>query len=239
MLFTLLFASCKKNALISRREEASATRIMFVHAVPDGPQFNFFVNDVKITGAPATATGLIQGMAYNTANLPSYFGYSNITEGPAKIKAVVPSASTTITPGTVVLTLDQNLDKNKSYSVFTFDPFATMGGFITTDNLITDAQKAGIRFVNLMSGIPVDLEMTYTPSGSTTATTSLFATNVSYQGITDFKALPPGTYVFQRKRTGTNTLVGSATTITRLNAGQNFTLCARGTAAAMLQIPHQ
>ena len=77
--------------------------------------------------------------------------------------------------------------------------------------------------------IPADLEMTYTPPGSTVSTTSRVAINIAYTNATDFIELDPGTYTFQRRRTRTNTAVGSALTITRLNAGQNFTLCARGT----------
>ena len=242
-MMLILFA-CKKDGLIDRSSEATSTRIMFVHAVPVALQFNFFVNDTKLTGAVENTNGLQQGMGYNTANQPAYFGYCNVLNGPSKIKAVVPqnfevAANDVITAGTTILEKDHEIEQGKSYTMFAYGTAKSVLELFLTDELIS-AGQGGIRFVNLMPGtVSVDLEMTYTAPGSTTPVVSMFATNIAYGAFTPFKAMPVGTYVFQRKRTRTNTLVGSATTITRLNAGQNFTLCARGTAAAMLQIPYQ
>lgn len=241
-----LLTACKKDGLVDRSEPAAATRVMFVHAVPEAVQFNFFVDGLKLTGAIVNAsTELPQGMGYNTANQPAYFGYAGITEGTKRLEAIVPqnygiAPPDTIYAGTPVLDTAFNAAAGKSYTVLAYGTAGEVSSLILEDALVRENGFAGIRFINLMPGTTaVDLEMTYTPFGSTTPTTSLFATNIAYKGVADFQSLSPGTYVFQRKRTGTNTLVGSATTFTRLNAGQHFTLCARGTLAALLQIPHQ
>lgn len=240
LVLIILFSSCKKDGLINRAEHPSMTRVLFVHAGPTSMQFNFFVNNIKLTGAIATADGLGQGMAYSTANLPSYFGYSSVEPGEATIQAISPPSSINPAPGSVLMTLNQAFDLNKSYSIFTYDDSSQLAGLMFEDKLVIGKGKGGIRFVNLMPGtISVDLEMSYMPPGSTTPVVEKFASNIPFMGVEGFKELEPNTYTFQRKRTGTNTLVGSALTITRLKNNQNFTLCARGTTAALLQVPHQ
>ncbi|MGX5818631.1 DUF4397 domain-containing protein [Chitinophaga lutea] len=242
----LILSGCEKDGLIDRSAPAATTRIMFIHAVPEAIQFNFFTGDTKLTGAVVVAaTGVPQGMGYNTANQPAYFGYAGTTAGEAQLRAILPqdygvAEKDTIRAGEAILDTTVTIREGASYTVAAYGGARSATSLVLEDNLIESPDSGGIRFINLFpSTIVCDLEMTYTPLGSADAQTSLMARNIAYGQATGFVALPPGRYVFQRLRTGTATKVGTATTITRLSAQQNFTLCARGSLAAMLQVPHQ
>lgn len=241
-----LLAACAKDGLIDRTAPAGKTRLMFIHAVPEAIQFNFFSGHTKLTAAiPNASTEQQQGMGYNTANQPSYFGYLGIAGGAMPISAILPQdygvgEKDTLYAGASVLDTSFIPEENNSYTIAAFGTAKSVTSLILKDSLIAADSCGGIRFINLMPGtVVVDLQMTYTPPNGDAPVTSLFAEKIAYGGATGFKALKPGNYVFQRKRTGTQTNVGSALSITRLKTGQNFTLCARGTLAAMLQVPHE
>lgn len=230
LFFITILISCEKNAIIERAATPAGAKVMFVHNVPDGPQFNFYINNIKITGGLTNAPSKANGLAYSTTGLSNVFGYANIGPGAAEIKAIVPESSTTVAPGTTVLTANTTMEDGKFYSVFATDVFAAISSLIIEDVLVNETGKAGMRFVNLASGSPnVDVYDTYTANvtGATPVTT-LFASNIPFKTATEFKVLEPGRHSFQMTLTGTATAVGNALVFINLADKSNYTLFSRG-----------
>ncbi len=230
----IFISSCDKDGVVDRGQPATGARVVFVHASPDAPHFNFFVNNTKITGGSPTAAGVEQGMAYSITGLPITFGYAVVDPGTLAVKAVVAPSSTTAAPGSELFNTSLSTEDNKYYSVFALDQLANISPLVLTDNLIAEPGKAGIRFVNAISGsAPVNVTATFTEVGATTSSTATIASNVAFKSATEFISSAPGRYVFQMKDAATGANVGAALTVTFLRATENYTVYGRGITAGV------
>ncbi|MEO8795383.1 MAG: DUF4397 domain-containing protein, partial [Daejeonella sp.] len=132
---SVIFTSCKKDGVVDRGGISQGGKVKFVHASPDAPQFNFYVNGTKITAGLASSTGVEQGMAYSATGLPTSFGYSNFEPGALVFKSLVAPSSTTVAAGTELFTTNLSVEADKYYSLFAMDSLSRITPVVFTDNL--------------------------------------------------------------------------------------------------------
>ncbi len=189
--------------------------------LPDAPQVNLFINNVKVSGVLTIPPATPGALAY-----PGLFPgseYVTVTPGTASISAVVPAT------GATTLSLDVPVADGRYYSVFAVDSAKKITSLVVedmVDNSIA-ADMAYIRFIHLIpNGPSVDLAFS---SGTTFATASaqtLF-TNSAFKQVSDYVPVEPGTYSFQLRRNGLTTAVATLTNQT-FEANRTYTIYARG-----------
>ncbi|SMD11513.1 DUF4397 domain-containing protein [Pedobacter nyackensis] len=238
-----LFLSCKKDGINYRNSadtyvDKDNARILSVHASPDGPQLDFFFNQVKIAGAqPSSLTGLGEGLAYNKTGLQYVAGYASIKHGPGRLSIVTPAGETSVPAGTVMYSQDLSLDKSKAYSIFAVGPKVNMTALVLEDKFIYPPGKAAVRFVNLLSGSPsVKVSYSFTALGQTQPVAGEFATGIDYKGATDFLPVEFGLYVFQVKNAATGANIGGTVSLTA-SITKNFSLLLRGVMGSTVTPP--
>lgn len=193
----LSFAACGDST------PAAQAKLAVIHASPDAPAV-----DLIVDGARAGA-----GLAY-TKNT----GYLGLPSGTRNI--IVNVAGTQ----TAVLSASQNVDANKSYSVFatgraTASP-ATLGLLVVEDNLAAPAAgKAHVRFVHLSPDAPaVDIAVTGGP---------VLFPNRAFREFTAFTPVDAGTVNLEVRVAGTQTVALPLPNVT-LAAGKIYTVWAKG-----------
>ncbi len=200
---------------------AQGARIKFIHASPDAPEVDIYVNDVKVSGVltipPATPgvltyPGLFPGSEYVT-----------VAPGTASVKAVLPQT------GATALAAELPLQDGQYYSVFAVDSAKKLSVLVLEDYVdgsLADS-KSYLRFVHLIpNGAETDLAFsagtTFTASGAQT----LFTT-IGFKGVANYTAIEPGTYSFQLRNAGTITGLTTLASQT-FEANRTYTLYARG-----------
>lgn len=202
LLSSLSLVSCKKE----KKEEA---RVLVTHASPDAPGVDLLVDNQKVNATALT--------------FPNNIGYLTIAAGTRNIKVNAAGTSTT------VINADITFMKDKSYSLFAFNPLASISAILVADDLTTPAAgKAHIRFFHLSPGAPavtvgVLSGETFTPVFSNRA----FETQASATANQAFTPVAAGTYTFDVRVAGTNTSVLTVPGVT-LQAGKIYTVFARG-----------
>ena len=174
-------------------------RVMAVHASPDAPAVDLFV-DGTLAGS---------GLAY-----PNNTGYLTVTAGTRNVKVNVAGTTTTV--------IDANLPVGAggNYSVFAKGPVSAIGALVLTDDLTTPASgKAHIRFVHLSPDAPaVDVAVTGGP---------ILFSNKAYEGFTAFTPVDAATYDLEVRPAGSSSVVLALPGIA-LQAGKIYTVFARG-----------
>ena len=180
----------------------STARAMAVHASPDAPGVDLYVDDVKV------GTNL---------TYPNNTGYLTVDAGTRNVKVNVTGTSVT------AIEADLPLTEDVSYSVFAIDTVASIEPVVTIDDLTTPAMgKAHVRFAHFSPDAPpVDI--------TTTAGTVVFG-DYAFKEIGSFTPLDAGTYDLQVRLAGTSTVVLNLPGIT-LQAGKIYTVFARGLVA--------
>ncbi len=215
LLFALISGlwSCgPENDILRNQVTATGARVRLLHAIPDGPAVNVFVNNAKING-----TSLTYFSTFPTNE------YVALTPGAANVQV------TTVASGTVasqtVLTATAPLEADKYYTVAAAGTAAAPVAVVVNDDLsVPDPTKAYVRIINLVSNGPgVDLAI---------GTTSPIVSNVAYRSASDFipvtvVANTNNIFAFQVRQTGTATLLGASTNVTMV-AGRKYTLLVRG-----------
>jgi len=174
-------------------------RVMAVHASPDAPGVDLYVDDVKVG----------TNLAY-----PNNTGYLTVEAGTRNVKVNVTGTSTT------AIEADLAVAKDVNYSVFAVDTVASIEPVVMTDNLAAPATgKAHVRFAHFSPDAPaVDI---------TTTTGAVVFGNYEFKEFSAFTPLDAGTYDLQVRLAGTTTVVLNLPGIT-LNAGKIYTVFAKG-----------
>jgi len=173
--------------------------IMAIHASPDAPAVDLYVDGVK------AGTGL--AFPQNTPYLP-------VRKGTRNIKVNVTGTTTT------VINANLPVAAGASYSVFATDSVAKISPLVLVDDLSRPAAgKAHVRFVHLSPNAPaVDVAL----QGG-----AVVFGNKAFREYTAFTPLNAGSYDLEVRLAGTNTVVLPLSGIA-LEAGKIYTVFAKG-----------
>lgn len=207
-----LLACGNEHNFVINQVPASGARVKILHAIPDGPAVDVFVNDAKVNGT----------------SLAFYTGYPDreylaLTPGAATVKIATPTSATVA--GQTVLTASATFDADKYYTIAATGTAAAPVAVVINDDLsVPDPGKTYVRIINLLSGGPgVDLAIgTGTP----------LVSNVAYKAASDFVGITPANssapLTLQVRSAGTTTLLGSSVANFTAFAGRKYTIVVRG-----------
>ena len=160
---------------------ATGGRVKFIHAAPDVPGIDIYVNDKKFSGVNtatgATPTLLTFGTAY-----PATAEYATIPNGKAKIGVVVPSLN-----NATGIATELNVEEGKYYSVFATGLAPDYSSLVLEDKLpVTTGKNIYVRVINL---IPNSTTAEFTVNGQ------VIASGVNYKNTdNNFIAVPIPTF---------------------------------------------
>jgi len=197
-------------------DAATPAEVRVVHAVPDAPPVDVYVNDAMAAGAPAIA-----GLDYADA-APGADNYVALASGTTNV--LVTAAGNT---GVIAIpATDLELAAGRQYTVYATGTLA--GGivpFITADDDRPVATEARVRIIHLApSAGPVDIYVT-APMTDITGVSPTFS-GVDLRDETGYVSLAGGSYDVTVTVAGTKTAAIGPATIT-LSDGGVYTAAAR------------
>ncbi|HEX8924858.1 MAG TPA: DUF4397 domain-containing protein [Terriglobales bacterium] len=173
-------------------------RLRVVHASPDAPSVDVFVN----------GSSVLQNVAYETAS-----SYLKVKAGTDKIE-VKPTGS-----NTAVISASPDLMSKKDYTVLAVNYVSSIEPLLLTDDNTPPASgNVKVRIVHAAPSAPaVDVYVTAPGADLLTATPVL--TNVSFKGISSYLSVPAGSYEVRVTVAGTKTVAIDSGSVS-LAAGQ-------------------
>lgn len=224
----VLLVSCEKNALqLPIDPVTTGARIKLVHAAPDAPAVDLFLNGKKFsaftpTGVTSTFAGNPVGVPYNNTFPGNGANYAVAPAESSEVRISAP-ASTSAGSATVITTQNLAFEDNKYYSLIVTGTGPQPELLVLSDDFsaATDPTKYYVRFVNLTAGQNYDLAV---------GTNATLAQNLAYKGTTAFIAVDANTSpVFAFRLPGSITNV-STVTFTGSTSGRVVTAFIRGVA---------
>jgi hypothetical protein len=189
----------------------NATRVMVVHASPDAPAVDLYIDNNKVNA--------------NALSYPNNSGYLNVTAGNHLVK-VTPAGQTT---GVLEATLP--FTANTNTSIFAYNRMQNAGILVVQDNLATPASgRAHIRFFHLIPGattvtVGTFNGVTFTPISA--FSNRNFETQASSSLNQKFIPIDAGTYNFHITINDPDPSIIDLTNLT-LQAGKIYTIFASG-----------
>lgn len=179
-------------------------RVRVVHASPDAPAVDVWVNDsIK---------------AFTNAPFKGITAYAELDPATYNVK-VVPAGATT----PVVIEANLGLEADKDYTVVAVNTLANIEPLVLVDNNATPAEgKAHVRFVHASPDAPA-VDIAVANGGPV-----LFG-NVPFKGVGDYLPVNAGTYDLEVRLAGTTTVVLSVPGV-RLSNQTVYTIFAMGLA---------
>lgn len=186
---------------------ADESRIRVLHASPDAPAVDVYLDGEIVAGLTNVPFGVISG-------------YLTVPAGDHEIK-VTPTGTTTAVIETTV-----TLEAGRSYTVAAIGPVASIGPKVFVDDPQPVAGSAKVRVVHLSPDAPaVDVA----PAGADPS--KAVVSNLAYPDATGYLALPPGTYDLEVRPTGTTDVALDLDPLT-LESGRAYSVFAIGSAAS-------
>jgi hypothetical protein len=202
---SLAFAGILATAMVAPTFAADKAMVRALHASPDAPAVDIYVDDAKV----------LSGVTFKTLS-----DYLELDAGSYKVS--IKAAGT----DTVVSSIDATVDAGMKYTIAAIGPLASISMTAFVDDGMTSADGAKLRVVHLSpdtGGVDVAL------AGQSAADAPV--KNLTYPNATDYLALPAGTYDFEVRPTGTTTVALNLPG-TALAADTNYTVFAVGSSAA-------
>ena len=211
---SLFFLSaCDNNDDVE--EMQNQADVMVVHASPDAPGVDLYVDNNKVNAAALT--------------YPNNTGYLKVNAGTRNIKVTAAGSTTGVLEAPVPFTAGTNT------SIFAFNRLATPGVLVVNDNLAAPASgQAHVRFFHLSPGAPAVTVGTLANTTFTAIpafTNRAFETQATATANQNFTPLPAGTYTLDVRVASNNTSVLQVPNVT-LQAGKIYTIFARGIVGA-------
>jgi len=206
----LLGASVASLLLISALPAAAAddARIRVLHASPDAPAVDIYVNDSVVEALTNVPFGAISD-------------YLSVPAGDYNIK-VYPTG----TSSTAVIDADVTLSGNTSYTVAAINPVASIQPAVFIDDPALTAGQALVRVIHLSPDAPaVDVA----PDGAAPA--DAVVKGLEFPAATDYLALAAGSYDLEVRLAGTTDVALQLDPI-EVAAGRAYSVFAIGSAAA-------
>lgn len=180
ILGLLMITSCDRvveNRITDSGNSTGHGRIMFVHASPDAPALDLFVDN--------------NALSENVGFL-SHSTYMDVSDGYRNLKIRTANA------GELKVNVDFSLRNEVSYSLFAANSVNSLEAVIVTDDLETPpAGKCRVRFVHLSPNSP-------TINVATSAGSSI-VTGVPFEAVTPFVVLDAQSYDLRVRDAATNT----------------------------------
>ena len=159
--------------------QATQARVRVVHASPDAPAVDVWVND---------------NVAFSNAPFKGITPYAALETGTYNVK-VVPTGATE----PVVIEADLALEGAKDYTVVAVGMLENIEPLVLEDNNSTPAEgKAHVRFVHASPDAPaVDIAVKGGP---------VLFSNIAFKGVGDYTPVDAGTYDLEVRLAGTDTV---------------------------------
>ena len=205
ILATIAFAGALALATVAPTFAADKAKVRALHASPDAPAVDVYVNDAKV----------LSSVTFRTLSdyLPLDAGTYTVT-----IKA----AGT----DTAVASIDASVEAGKEYTIAAIGKLAAIKLTAFVDDGVVDPAAAKLRVVHLSPDTgAVDVAL----AGQAPADAPV--KNLAYPDATGYLSLPAGSYDFVVRPTGTDTVALSLPG-TALKADTNYTVFAVGLSAA-------
>ncbi|RIJ42340.1 DUF4397 domain-containing protein [Pontibacter oryzae] len=200
----LMLGSCEKNAIEDFNDPVnSGAYIKFLHAAPDAPAVNYYLDNTKVSTIAANSAGEEQGMAYAKSPLfPSNYGYANVEAGTRTLQAITPAPQ----GNAVTATNSVTLANGNFYSAFLIGSAGAYESLLVEDKLPAATYgKSYIRFVNLVQAAPNSYSATAvkTATSESPETRTAVGEALNFKGNTAYVAVEPtGSYVVELKENG-------------------------------------
>lgn len=186
---------------------ADEARIRVLHASPDAPAVDIYVNDAVVDGWTNVHFGTISD--YMTVPAAGY-------------NVKVYATGDTTSP---VIDADVTLDTGMSYTVAAINPVASIQPAVFVDDPALDYDSALVRVVHLSPDAPaVDV----VPDGADPA--DAVVSNLEFTNATDYLALPAGSYDLEVRLAGETTVALQLDPLD-VQAGRAYSVFAIGSAA--------
>jgi Domain of unknown function (DUF4397) len=141
---------------------ATGARIKFIHAAPDVPGIDIYVNDKKFSGVN-TSAGATPGLITYAGAYPSTAEYATTPAGNAKVAVVIPSLN-----NATGIAADLKVEEGKYYSVFATGIAPTYTPLALEDKLpVASGKTIFVRVINL---VPNSTTAEFTVNGNVIAT---------------------------------------------------------------------
>ncbi len=141
---------------------ATGARVKFVHAAPDVPGIDIYINDKKFSGVNTTA-GATPGLITYGGAYPSTAEYATLPAGKTKVAVVVPSLN-----NATGIAADLTVEEGKYYSVFATGVAPNYAPLVLEDKLPTASGKN--IFVRVINLVPNSTTADFTVNGNIIAT---------------------------------------------------------------------
>lgn len=183
------------------------SRIRVLHASPDAPAVDIYINDEIVSGLTNVPFGVISD-------------YLTVPAGDYNVK-VYPTGDTT----TAVIDADVSLSAGTSYTVAAINEVASIAPAVFVDDPALDYDSALVRVIHLSPDAPgVDVA----PDGADPADAVVMS--LEFPDATDYLALPPATYDLEVRLAGTTTVALQLDPVT-VEGGTAYSVFAIGSAA--------
>jgi hypothetical protein len=204
-LTSLAFAGLLATAMAVPTFAADKAMVRALHASPDAPAVDIYVNDAKV----------LSDVTFKTLS-----DYLELDAGAYTV--AIKAAGT----DTVVTSIDATVDAGVKYTLAAIGPLASISMTAFVDDGMTSADEAKLRVIHLSpdtGGVDVAL------AGQSPADAPV--KDLTYPNATDYLALPAGSYDFEVRPTGTTTVALNLPG-TALSADTNYSVFAVGFSAA-------
>lgn len=205
ILASVAFAGALALATVAPTFAAEQAHVRALHASPDAPAVDIYVNDAKV----------LSNVTFRTLS-----DYLPLDAGTYSV--AIKAAGT----DTVVTSLDASVEAGKDYTIAAIGKLASIKLTAFVDDGMTTADAAKLRVVHLSPDTgAVDVAL----AGQSPADAPV--KNLAYPDATGYLSLPAGSYDFVVRPTGTDTVALSLPG-TALAADTNYTVFAVGLSAA-------
>ena len=178
-----LAAAILTGSVLGLAQAADPAKVRVLHASPDAPAVDVYLDDAKVDALTAVPFGVISD-------------YLDVPAGDHNVK--VYATGTTSDP---VIDADVSVDAGAAYTIAATDAVATIAAQVIQDQPDPDCDTARVRVVHFSADAPaVDVAA----AGSAPADAVVKA--LAYPDATDYLDLPAGSYDLEVRLAGTTTV---------------------------------
>jgi len=178
-----LAAAILTGSAIGIAQAADPAKVRVLHASPDAPAVDVFLDDAKVDALTAVPFGAISG-------------YLDVPAGDHNVK--VYATGTTSDP---VIDADVSVEAGAAYTIAATDAVATIAAQVLQDQPDPDCDTARVRVVHFSADAPA-VDVATTGSAPEDAVVKALA----YPDATDYLDLPAGSYDLEVRLAGTTTV---------------------------------
>lgn len=232
----LLAVGCNdKFDFLQDVQTPTGAQVRFIHAAPDAPAIDVYVNDQRVSGAAVTTTNPTGGLLYASSSVFPASEYSAIPVGPTKVKVVAATGGTVASP---LLSADLMAEAEKRYSFFATGTAPTYSLVAIPDDL--PALAGNNFFARIVNLVPNSTDVILTYDGKDIATSIAPGKASAFIPIApsaDYKTGLIRTANFQAKVNGAIPVMTGTIMYTGIQPGGTVTFYVRGVMTTDAKVP--